>query len=105
MFKRFIAYYKPHKLVFGFDMLASLVVSLIGIVYPIVTREMLNDLIPNRNYRMVVIFGLGLLGLYIVRMLLNYFIHIFSSMYVLSISAVCKRHAREYLLKIGVILS
>ena len=74
MFKRFIAYYKPHKLVFGFDMLASLVVSLIGIVYPIVTREMLNDLIPNRNYRMVVIFGLGLLGLYIVRMLLNYFI-------------------------------
>ena len=74
MFKRFIAYYKPHKLVFGLDMLASLVVSLVGIVYPIVTRRMLNDLIPNRNYRMVVIFGLGLLGLYIVRMLLNYFI-------------------------------
>ncbi|MBQ9112187.1 MAG: ABC transporter ATP-binding protein [Clostridia bacterium] len=74
MFKRFIAYYKPHKVVFGLDMLASLVVSLVGIVYPIVTREMLNDLIPNRNYRMVVIFGLTLLGLYFVRMLLNYFI-------------------------------
>ena len=74
MFKRFIAYYKPHKLIFCFDMLAALAVSLVGIVYPIVTRNMLNDLIPNRNYRMVVICGLGLLGLYFIRMALNYFI-------------------------------
>ncbi len=74
MLKRFISYYKPHKLIFSLDMLAALVVSLVGIVYPVVTRSMLNDLIPNRNYRMVVICGLSLLGLYLVRMLLNYFI-------------------------------
>ena len=74
MFKRFISYYKPHKLVFTLDMLAALVVALVGIVYPVVTRRMLNDLIPNKNYRMVVIFGLALLGLYFIRMLLNYFI-------------------------------
>ncbi len=74
MLKKFISYYKPHKLIFTLDMLASLVVSMIAIVYPIVTRTMLNDLIPNRNYRMVVIFGLTLLILYVVRMLLNYFI-------------------------------
>ena len=74
MLKRFISYYKPHKLVFSLDMLASLLVSLIGIVYPIVTREMLNDLIPNRHYRQIVIFGIALLGLYLVRMFLNYFI-------------------------------
>ncbi len=74
MFKRFIAYYKPHKLIFSLDMLAALLVSLIGIVYPIVTREMLNDFIPNKNYRLVVIFGISLLALYIIKMLLNYFI-------------------------------
>jgi len=74
MLKRFISYYKPHKLIFTLDMLAALVVSLVGIVYPVVTRSMLNDLIPNRNYRMVVICGLALLGLYLIRMLLNYFI-------------------------------
>ena len=74
MLKRFIAYYKPHKLVFTLDMIAALAVSLVGIVYPIVTRHMLNDLIPNKNYRMVVIFGLSLLGLYFLRMALNYFI-------------------------------
>ena len=43
---------------------ASLTVSLIGIVYPIVTRRMLNELIPNKEYRMIVIFGIALLALY-----------------------------------------
>ena len=33
MLKRFIAYYKPHKLIFTLDMLAALVVALVGIVY------------------------------------------------------------------------
>ncbi len=74
MLKRFLVYYKPHKLVFTLDMFASLFVSLIGIVYPIVTRKMLNDLIPNRNYRMIILFGSMLFLLYLVRMLLNYFI-------------------------------
>ena len=74
MLKRFLSYYKPHRLIFTFDMLAALLMSLIGIVYPIVTRSMLNDLIPNRNYRMVVIAGVGLLVLYLIRMLLNYFV-------------------------------
>ena len=74
LLSRFAAYYKPHKRLFALDMGASLLVSMIGIVYPIVTRTMLNDLIPNRNYRMVVIFGVTLLALYIAKMLLNYFI-------------------------------
>ena len=74
MLKRFLVYYKPHKLIFTLDMLAALLVSVIGIVYPMVTRRMLNDLIPNRNYRMVIIFGIALLALYVVRMLLRYFI-------------------------------
>lgn len=74
MFKRFLSYYKPHKKIFALDMLASLLVSLISIIYPIVTRVMLNELIPDRKYREIIIFGSTLLFLYIVRMLLNYFI-------------------------------
>ena len=74
LLKRFMSYYKPHIKLFSMDMGASLLVSMIGIVYPIVTRTMLNDLIPNRNYRMVVIFGVTLLALYIAKMMLNFFI-------------------------------
>ncbi len=74
MLKRFISYYKPHKLLFFADMLASFLVAVIGIFYPIVTRNMLNDLIPNKKWREIVFFGMMLLLLYLVRMLLMFFI-------------------------------
>ena len=72
--RRFISYYKPHRKLFMMDMAASVAVSLIGIVYPVITRTMLNTLIPDRNYRMIVILGLTLLVMYVAKMLLNYFI-------------------------------
>ena len=72
--RRFIHYYKPHKKLFFMDMGASVLVSLIGVVYPIITRTMLNTLIPERNYRMIVILGVTLLALYFAKMMLNYFI-------------------------------
>lgn len=74
MLKRFISYYRPHRLIFTLDMLAALTVALLGIIYPMITREMLNVLIPNREYRLIVIFGIGLLVIYVIRMLLNFFI-------------------------------
>ncbi|MBR2432353.1 MAG: ABC transporter ATP-binding protein, partial [Clostridia bacterium] len=74
MLKRFISYYKPHKLIFSLDMLASLLIALIGIVYPMVTKKILQDLIPNKNYRMIIIAGIVLLAIYFIRMMLNYFI-------------------------------
>ena len=74
MLKKFISYYKPHKLMFFFDMLASFIVAMVGIVYPILTRKMLNEFIPQRQSDMIIFFGSLLLALYIIRMCLNYFI-------------------------------
>ena len=74
MLKRFISYYKPHKLIFCLDMLASLFISLIGIVYPIITRKTLNTYVPERNIKMIIIGGCSLLGIYIIRMLLRFFV-------------------------------
>ena len=76
MLKRFLAYYKPHKVLFFFDMLAALLVALIAIVYPIITRTMLNDYIPQNNIRMVVICGALLLGVYIAQMRSDMFNHL-----------------------------
>ena len=48
LLRRFISYYKPHRKLFAMDMGAALLVSAIGVVYPIITRTMLNTLIPER---------------------------------------------------------
>lgn len=74
MFKRFISYYKPHKLIFSLDMAASLIVSVIGIFYPVITRQMLNDFIPNKEFKLIIISACALIALYIIRMGLNFFI-------------------------------
>ena len=80
MLKRFIAYYRPHRVMFFFDMLASFLVSLIGMVYPVMTRTMLNDLIPNRKFQWIVITGAALLLVYALRMALQFFIQYYGHM-------------------------
>ena len=74
MFKRFISYYKPHVKMLTLDMLSALLISVIGMVYPVVTRAMLEDYIPNRMYKTIIVAGVVVLALYIVRMLLRYFV-------------------------------
>ncbi|MBQ1441050.1 MAG: ABC transporter ATP-binding protein [Clostridia bacterium] len=74
MLKRFISYYRPHLLLFSADMAASLFISLIGMVYPVMTNRLLNDFIPNRAYRSIIIAGAAVLLLYFIRMLLRYFV-------------------------------
>ena len=74
MFKRFICYYKPHRKMLALDMLASLLISVIGMVYPVVTNKMLNIYSPEKMYSAIVMAGVIVLALYIVRMLLRYFV-------------------------------
>ena len=80
MLKRCVHYYKPHKLLFTLDMLASLIISAIGIGYPIVTNMMLNDFIPNRQYNAIIIAGVIVLVIYAVRYGLRYFVQYYGHM-------------------------
>ncbi len=77
LLKRFIVYYKPHKKIFILDMVASFLVAVIGMGYPIITRYMLNDFIPNKKIDLVIICGVSLFAVYLIRMLLRYFIQFY----------------------------
>ena len=74
MLKRFISYYKPYKKLLILDLIAALLISVTGMVYPIITRTMLNDYFPNGLYKKIVIAGCIVLALYIIRMFLRYFV-------------------------------
>ena len=91
MFKKFVSYYKPHKKLFALDMLASFFISALGMVYPIVTRTMLNDYIPNKKIRLIVIFGICLFVIYFVRMLLRYFVQYYGHMMGIRMQAQMRR--------------
>ena len=74
MLKRFVSYYKPHKKMLALDLLASLLISVIGMVYPVVTNNMLNEYIPQKMYGTIVVAGIAVLALYVIRLLLRYFV-------------------------------
>lgn len=74
LFKYFVSYYKPYKATFFCDMAASLIFSLSGLFYPILTRQMLNDFIPGGMVKEIILFGAGLIGIYILRACMNYYI-------------------------------
>ena len=80
MFKRFIHYYKPHKVIFILDMIAAFLVAAIGMGYPILTRYILNDVVPSTEMLLddkwvaIAVAGVSLLAIYLFRMFLRHFI-------------------------------
>lgn len=55
MIKEFIKYYKPYKKLFMLDMLAAFTVALCDLVYPLITRSIMNDVVPNKDLRMLIV--------------------------------------------------
>ncbi len=100
MLKRFIAYYKPHKKLFIMDMAASLLISVIGMVYPIVTRNMLNVYIPQHLYNTIIIAGVIVLILYVLRMLLRYFVQYYGHVIGVNMQAQMRRDLFGHLQKL-----
>ena len=100
MIKKFLSYYKPYKWLFTADMLASLLISGIGIVYPMVTNVMLNDFIPNRVFDKIVWFGILVLALYFIRMLLRYFVQYYGHQIGTGMQAQMRRELFAHLQKL-----
>ena len=74
MFKRFIHYYKNHKLILFLDMTAAFLIAITGVAYPVISRMMLNEWIPNNDLNLIIIGGVSLVGVYLIRMGLRYFV-------------------------------
>ncbi|MFZ5351526.1 MAG: ABC transporter ATP-binding protein [Bacillota bacterium] len=75
--RRFIAYYKPYKLMFFVDMLCALTVSAIDLSFPVLVRYLLNEGIQNRlGLAMDIILKVGflMLALRIVEYFCQYYI-------------------------------
>ena len=100
MLKRFISYYGPHKKMLVLDMLASFLISAIGMVYPVITRRMLNIYIPNRMYDIIIKLGILILALYIVRMLLKYFVQYYGHIIGVNMQSRMRRDLFEHLEKL-----
>lgn len=72
MIKRFAAYYRPHKRLFALDMACALAVAVLDMVFPMISRNFINDYIPRGRVDLMIRFTGVLAVLYLLRMSANY---------------------------------
>jgi len=84
MFKKFLSYYKPYKKLLFFDLLAAVILSSVDLVFPMVSRTIIDDYIPNGEVGAIVQVGLILTLLFVVRAgcmwFMNYWGHVMGAM-------------------------
>ncbi len=73
MLRAFVPFYRPHRKLFYLDMACALVVSLLDLVYPMLTREVLDHVIPTGQLNRLVWLCVGLFAIYLVKAGLSYF--------------------------------
>lgn len=100
MIRRFIQYYKPQKKLFFLDMVAAFFIAVCDLFYPMITRNMLNDYIPNRQLRLLLIFSTALIAIYFIKMLLSYFVQYYGHMVGVYMQADMRRDLFRHLQKL-----
>lgn len=73
MIKKFISFYKPYKMIFALDLAVAFIASLCDLVYPMMTRDLINESIPDKNIRMIGLFALLLIVIFIIKAACAYF--------------------------------
>ncbi len=89
--RKFIQYYKPHWKLFFADMVCAFIVAVTGLFYPMIAKSMINDYVPNRNLRLLLIWGGVLLAIYLLKAGLNWFIQYYGHIVGVRIQADMRR--------------
>lgn len=78
---RFLSYFKPHWKLFVLDMLCAVFIAGVDLLFPVITRYTLNELLPSRLYEAFFILMATALILYILHTLASYFVAYFGHLF------------------------
>jgi ATP-binding cassette subfamily B protein len=97
LFKKFASYYVPYLRLFTADMVCAFLSSVCNMFYPIVTRSIINVYIPERRFFALVGWMAALLGIYLFKAGLNYFIQYYGHVMGVLITMDIRRDAFDHL--------
>ena len=99
--REFAAFYKPHLGLFTLDMLCALLIALVDILFPAVTRRVLYDYIPNQLMRTFVLVMLAMLALFLLRTAAQWFVAYLGHMMGVRIEADMRSAIFAHMQKLG----
>jgi ATP-binding cassette subfamily B protein len=72
--RRFASYYRYEWKLFLLDMVCASLIAIMDLMFPIVTRVFMKELIPNRELRLIVVYIGALTLMYVVRLIFQYIV-------------------------------
>ena len=87
----FLSYFKNHKGLFAIDMLCALAIAGIDLMFPLVTRSALYDMLPNEMYRTFFIVMGVVVVCYVLRSVLNFIIAYYGHTFGIRVEADVRR--------------
>lgn len=73
--RSFIKYYKPYKKQLFSTLFFAIILSLLDLAFPKIIQIIIDEIIPSKNIKIFYYISLGLIGIYLLRYLISYFLY------------------------------
>lgn len=98
---RFFSYYKPYKWLFILDFSCAVLVGLLELAFPIAVNQVIDRLLPQENWTLIVWACIGLLAIYAINTGLHYIVTYWGHMLGINIETDMRRKLFQHMQKLS----
>ena len=98
----FLNYFKNHKKLFAIDVLCAVGIAAIDLLFPLVTRSALYDMLPNQMYRTFFTVMIAVIVCYVLRSILNYIVAYYGHTFGIRVEADIRRDLFHHMQELSV---
>ncbi len=99
--RRFFSYYKPYKWLFILDFSCAVLVGLLELAFPIAVNQVIDKLLPQQNWTVIVWACIGLLAIYAINTCLHYIVTYWGHMLGINIETDMRRKLFQHMQKLS----
>ncbi len=97
----FLSYFKNHKGLFALDMLCAVAIAAIDLIFPLVTRNALYELLPEKLYKTFFLVMAAMVVCYVLRSFLDYIIAYYGHTFGIRVEADIRRDLFSHMQKLS----
>jgi ATP-binding cassette subfamily B protein len=99
--RRFFSYYKPYKWLFILDFSCAVLVGLLELAFPVAVNQVIDRLLPQENWTLIVWACIGLLAIYAINTGLHYVVTYWGHMLGINIETDMRRKLFQHMQKLS----
>ncbi len=101
MLRQFFSYYAPHRKLFVLDFSCAIISGLLELAFPLATKQFVDQLLPSREWGLIMVAVAGLLAIYVTNAFLQYVVNYWGHVLGISIETELRRRIFEHLQKLS----